>query len=184
MKDEERTNLWFVVTVVRDEDEVVDVGRVDLLELGRDHHAGDAQELQLGLGDSLGGEEPIDIVDGQEKSLRVEFELDGHLYQPVDQDGSHLRGQLLMERRWKIESGLILDLAPESVSVDIGGVLLAVVEVLLGNLWLDTVHRVEIIYQRVRDVKTNETLFSSYPRLFDQPSNHRMIGMNVPMFAY
>jgi hypothetical protein len=40
------------------------------------------------------GEEPVDVVHGQEEGLRVQAVLLCHLYQPVDQDGSHGEGDV------------------------------------------------------------------------------------------
>lgn len=80
------------VGVVGDVAKLVDLGGVDLLVLGRQEHARDADELELRLGDGLAGEEAVDVVDGEEERLTVEPVLLRYLDKPVHENGAHLRG--------------------------------------------------------------------------------------------
>lgn len=82
-------NLFLRVRVVRDVDELAEVGRVNFLVLGRDEHAGRTDQLQLGPLDAHDAEKAIDVVDGQVDGLVLEFVFLADLYEPVDEDGTH-----------------------------------------------------------------------------------------------
>mmetsp|Transcript_40530 Transcript_40530/g.116021 ORF Transcript_40530/g.116021 Transcript_40530/m.116021 type:complete len:328 (+) Transcript_40530:267-1250(+) len=75
-------------------DEVLDVGRLDLLELGRDQERGHAYELQLALADLDQGEVAVDDVDSQEYSFPTEPQLLAQLGKPIHQRGAVLRGDV------------------------------------------------------------------------------------------
>ena len=63
------------VSIVADVDIVAHFGRVDLLVLGGNHERGDSNELEALAGNLLDGQEAVENVDSEEKSLVAELEL-------------------------------------------------------------------------------------------------------------
>jgi len=86
-----------VMLALGDLDEFVEGGRVDLLVLGGDVEGGDAEELEVGLGDvGLGGEVAVEEADSDVEGFGLELELVVDLDEVVDEVGALLAVDLLL----------------------------------------------------------------------------------------
>ena len=82
---------------------LLQLGRVDLLNLGANEEAAHADQLQPVLGHRGGeAEEAVDEVDSEVESLPVESVHLAHFYQPVKEDGAHA----WLQRRVAGEQGI------------------------------------------------------------------------------
>mmetsp|Transcript_10393 Transcript_10393/g.42270 ORF Transcript_10393/g.42270 Transcript_10393/m.42270 type:complete len:361 (+) Transcript_10393:851-1933(+) len=135
------------VGVLRDEDELVDGGRVDVLELGGNEERSNAQQLQLAALERLDGQHAVDDYARQEEALDREGVLGDHLHEPVHEDGPHrvadvglhVAHVVLVERfllaeevaedvlavggalGWVRAPGVDVDEAPSPAPADLGG---------------------------------------------------------------
>jgi hypothetical protein len=63
-----------------------------------DEHGGDAEELQRLAPEHVGGEETVDVGDGEVESVGDELVLLGDLNEPVDEDGAHVGRHVHLHR--------------------------------------------------------------------------------------
>jgi len=83
-------DLLLSAGAVSDVGKLLELGRVDLLDLGADEEASDPDQLESVLGDGGGDpEEPVYKVHGEVEGLPVQPVHLAHLDQPVEQDGAH-----------------------------------------------------------------------------------------------
>ena len=82
------------VAVVGKLDAVAHGRGVHLLELGGDPEGGDAEELEVELGNGLGVDVAVDDADSETEGVGAQAELLVDLHQPVNEDHAHLASQL------------------------------------------------------------------------------------------
>mmetsp|Transcript_112494 Transcript_112494/g.350598 ORF Transcript_112494/g.350598 Transcript_112494/m.350598 type:complete len:399 (+) Transcript_112494:242-1438(+) len=117
------------VGLVGDVDKVVDLRRVQLLELCGHEERRDAGELQVLAEGVPPLEKAVQDADGEEERLRPELVLLVHVHEPVHQDGAHPGGHLRLPLH-VAGLGEVLPLPLLQLRVDVGGVLGHVLRVL------------------------------------------------------
>jgi hypothetical protein len=85
-----RDDLGFRACVICHVDEVLDGRWVDLLVLGSDHHASDAEKLHLVSSNLVLSEESIGQVYCDVQCFSLKFEPDMYIDKPVNKDDPHV----------------------------------------------------------------------------------------------
>mmetsp|Transcript_31396 Transcript_31396/g.74897 ORF Transcript_31396/g.74897 Transcript_31396/m.74897 type:complete len:221 (+) Transcript_31396:417-1079(+) len=89
-------DILLAVGVVRDVHKVLDLGRVDLLELGGNEHGGHTAELELPPGHLPMRQVPVSEVHRHEQRLRPQAVLPRNLHKPINKNPPHLRVDLTL----------------------------------------------------------------------------------------
>ena len=77
------------VSIVDHVDNLLEGWAVDFLILGGDENSSGTDQLQFAKRNDLAGQEPVDVVDAEEKCLWKESETVVDLHKPVHQNGAH-----------------------------------------------------------------------------------------------
>lgn len=81
--------LYVLVGVVSDVAEIVHLWGVDLLKLGSNKHTCDTHKLQHTTHTAVLGQAPVYEIDCQKESIRHQFVLLCHFYEPIHQNSAH-----------------------------------------------------------------------------------------------